>query len=302
MADLFLIASNDDAAIRSAESALRADGVAVLVARDGLQALDLALDRAPTVILLSVELAHVDGVELTRALRALEPTEHVPIIFLAANEAEAKNLERENLPFVECITAPFDPDVIRKYAERALRNAKRIGEMRPFETNELPSSINDPLTHVFQRRYTVHRLAYEAARSVRYKNPLSVLLVDVDNLEEINRAHGLLIGDSVLIETAQILYTTLRRTDLIGRYDRQDFILILPETPETSAMNLADRLCSAVAAANFLNGKLNLQVTVSIGVAGANGTDLAENLALIGRAATALDNAKRAGKNRIERG
>lgn len=302
MADLFLIASHDAATIRAAEAALKEDGVAVLVAHDGLQTLDMALDRAPSAIFLSVDLAHVDGVEVARALRALKPTEHVPFIFLAENEAEANEIAKENLPFTESLVAPFQIEKIKKKAALALRTGAQLADMHVYETNGLAYSINDPLTHVYQRRYAIHRLAYEAARSVRYKNPLSVLLVDVDHLEEINREHGMLIGDTVLIEVAQILYRTLRRTDLIGRYDLQDFILVLPETPEDNAVKLADRVCRTVAETKFLNGKLNLRATVSVGVAGANGTDMAENLALIGRAATALDHAKREGKNRLERG
>jgi two-component system, cell cycle response regulator len=302
MADLILVASSDEQIIQITERTLRADNVEVLAARDGLQALDLALDRSPTAILISVELAHVDGVEVARALRALDPTEHVPIIFLAENEAEAKNIEREGLPFVEFIVAPYESERIKNEVASTLRSVKRIAEMRPYEPNGSPSSINDPLTHVFQRRYVVHRLAYEAARSARYKSPLSVLLVDIDNLSEINTEHGMLTGDSVLIETAQILYKALRRTDIIGRYNQQDFILVLPETPEENALRLGDRLHRAVAAAKYLNGKMNLRVTVSIGIAGSNGSDLAENLSLIGRAASALENAKQAGKNRVEKG
>lgn len=302
MADLFLVASSDEQVIRLAEGALHTSSASVLIARDGLQALDVALDRAPTAVLMSVKLAHVDGVEVARALRALDPTEHVPIIFLAENQAEAMNLEREALPFVEYIVAPYDSEKIKKVTTNVLRAGPPKEETRSNESNGSPYSINDPLTHVFQRRYAVHRLAYEAARSVRYKSPLSVLLVDVDNLAEINKQHGMLTGDSILVETAQILHKALRRTDLIGRYNQQDFILILPETPQENAMKLADRLHGVVGSAIFLSGKLDLHVTVSVGVAGAEGTDLAENLSLIGRAASALETAKHTGKNRVEKG
>jgi diguanylate cyclase (GGDEF)-like protein len=281
---------------------LQEDNAMVLVAHDGLEALDLALDRAPNVIFLSVDLARVDGVEVARALRALEPTDRIPIIFLAANESEAMQIKKEGLPFTECIVAPFPADEVRLWGRNAIRNGKGLAEMPRSENQSALYAINDPLTHVYQRRYVVHRLAYESARSARYKTPISVLLVDVDNLKKINAEHGISIGDAVLIETAEVLYKTLRRIDLIGRYDQQDFILVLPETNEESALVLANRLCHAIRIRNFLNGKLNLQITVSIGLAGGSGTDIAENLALIGRAATALDKAKQAGKNRVEIG
>ena len=302
MSEFFLVASGEAETIRSIESILQENNATVLIAHDGLEALDLALDRAPNAIFLGIDLARVDGVEVARALRALEPTERIPIIFLAANEAEANQIKKEGLPFTECIVAPFPPEEVRLRWRHAIRNGKGIAEMPRSENQSALYSINDPLTHVYQRRYVVHRLAYESARSSRYKTPISVLLVDVDNLEKINAEHGTLIGDAVLIETAEVIYKTLRRIDLIGRYDKQDFILVLPETNEESALILANRLCHAISARKFLNDKMNLQVTVSIGLAGGSGTDMAENLALIGRAATALDKAKQAGKNRVEIG
>jgi len=302
MSELFLVASGDEATIRSVEAVLQENNTAVLIAHDGLETLDLALDRAPNAIFLSVDLARVDGVEVARALRALEPTERVPIIFLAANDAEAKQIATEGLPFTECITAPFKVDDIKLRSRNALRNGKDLAEIQRSPSNGTLYSIHDPLTHVYQRRYAIHRLAYEAARSARYQHPLSVLLVDVDNLTKINEEHGVLIGDSVLIEVAKVLHKSLRRADLIGRYDHQDFILVLPETTKESAVMLANRFCQAARSYQFFHGKLDLPVTVSVGLAGGPGTDMAENLALIGRAATALDKAKQAGKNRVEIG
>lgn len=302
MPGLFLIACNKDSIARAVESALREDQLSTVIAHDGLQVIDLALDRAPNAIFLGANLDKVDAIHVARALRALDPTEHVPIIFLAENEADVKRIAQEHLPFTDCLTAPFDPQTVKTHAANALRNGKRIMELRQRENGAELYTINDPLTHVYQRRYALNRLAYEASRSARYKNPLSVLVVDVDNLKEINREYGIVVGDSVLIETAQVLYKSARRADIIGRYDTQDFVMILPETAEAGALTLANRICQTVSERKYMDGKLGLHVTVSVGVAGTAGMDLGENLALIGRAANALDQAKRGGKNRVEKG
>jgi diguanylate cyclase (GGDEF)-like protein len=302
MSDMFLIASSRDSTIRAVQAALHEDQLRSIIASDGLQALDLALDRSPSAIFLGTELTKVDALQVARALRALDQTEHVPIIFLAENQTEVDKLTKEHLPFTECLIAPINPHEVKTRVAKALHGGSRIGELRSAENGAEIAAISDPLTHVYQRRYAMHRLGYEASRSVRYKNPLSVLLVDVDNLKEINSEHGIVIGDTVLVETAQVIFKTSRRIDIIGRYDTQDFIMILPQTVEPGAMALADRICNVVSERKFLNGKLDLHVTVSVGVAGAAGADLAENLALVGRAATALDQAKRSGKNRVEKG
>lgn len=302
MPELFLIACGKESTASAVQAALHENQLNTIIARDGLQALDLALDRSPSAIFLDTGLAKVDAIQVARALRALDPTEHVPIIFLAETQAEAERVTKEHLPFTECLVAPLNPHDVKARAGKAMNSGTRIVELRHSENGGELHAINDPLTHVYHRRYAMHRMGYEASRSVRYKNPLSVLLVDVDNLNEINREHGIVVGDTVLVEIAQVIFKSARRADIIGRYDTQDFIMILPETVESGALILADRICQVIAGRKFLNGKLGLHVTVSIGVAGAAGSDLGENLALIGRAATALDQAKRGGKNRVEKG
>jgi diguanylate cyclase (GGDEF)-like protein len=124
----------------------------------------------------------------------------------------------------------------------------------------------------------------------------------VDNLKEINRAHSILTGDSVLIETGQLLLKMVRKSEIVGRNDAHDFMLIVPQTSEAGARVLAERICQAIGEHHFILEKLDLHITVSVGVAATLSGDLAENLALLGRAQAALARAKRNGKNRVEVG
>lgn len=303
MARTFLIACANDATVRTLQAALKDDQDTTLVAQDGLESVDIALDRKPQAIFLGIHLPRLDGLRVARALRALDLTEHVPIIFLAENQDEAERIAKLRLPLTDCIVEPYDRDAIKTSAESALRAANRIASFRERETDITLLAITDPLTHVYQRRYLMHRLTYEAGRSIRYKHPLSVLLVDIDNLKEINRAHGILIGDSVLIETARLIRKTTRAADLVGRYDTKDFLIALPETDARSAAVLADRIHQTIADHHFvLLEKLDLHETVSVGVASAAGDELTDYLALLGRVEAALDRAKRGGKNRVEMG
>jgi diguanylate cyclase (GGDEF)-like protein len=161
-------------------------------------------------------------------------------------------------------------------------------------------AILDPLTQLYHRRYLMHRLAYEAKRSLRYHNPLAVMLVDIDNLKEINRQYGIVTGDAVLIEVGQLLLSSMRKSEIVGRNDVQDFLVIVPQTDEPGVHQLAERVRQTIAEHHFVLEKLDLHVTVSVGTAWTNGADLAESLALIARAEVALTRAKRAGKNRVE--
>jgi len=299
MAGKFLIASGDGARVREVQAALRGGPHQFIVAQDGLEAVDLALDKRPDVILLGVTLAGLKGLDVARALRALEPTEQVPIIFLAENQDESQQAAEAHLSLTDCLTAPFESAEIKARTEAALRTGESITVLRSRGSDVL-LAILDPLTRVYNRRYLLHVLAYEAARSLRYKAPLAALLIDVDNLREINRQYGILTGDNVLVEVGQLLRRLARAADVVGRSNTQDFLIVAPQTDEKGARRLANRLLQAISEHHFIAEKLDLHVTVSIGVAYAEGADLSENLALLGRADGALERAKRAGKNRVE--
>lgn len=296
----FLVASNNTYTVRAIEIALKDEKHTPILARDGLEAVDLALDNRPNAVFLGVELAGLEGLDVARALRALDPTEHVPVVFLAESSGEAKRVKDAALPLTETLTAPYDLADVKLRANAALKSAERITEMRQPEVDPMLYAITDPLTRVYNRRYLLHRLAYEATRSVRYEKALGVMLVNVDNLAEINLDHGILYGDMVLVEISQLLKKLVRVSDVVGRSDTKDFIVLMPETDTEGVRNLADRVLQTVSQHHFVQDKLDLHVTVSIGAACSRGADLTENLSLVGRAEAALDRAKQAGKNRVE--
>lgn len=297
----FVIASMNQYTVRAAQIALQDEKHTVITARDGLEAVDLALDQEPNAVFIGVNLPGLEGLDVARALRALDPTEHMPIVFLAENQEEAKRVHDARLPLTETLTAPYDLSDVKVRAMAALHSADRITELQQH-SDPMIFAITDPLTRVYNRRYLLHRLAYEATRSVRYHEPMGVMVVDVDNLSDINLKHGILHGDAVLVEVAALLKKLSRAPDVVGRCDTQDFLLLMPQTEAEGARMLADRICKTIGEHHFIAEKLDLHVTVSVGVAYASGGDLTENLALIGRAETALDRAKQAGKNRVEAG
>ncbi len=295
----FLVASENAATVRDVQGALRGEQCEVIVATDGLEAVDLALDRRPDAILLGVHLGGLAGLDVARALRSLDPTEHVPIVFLAENKDEFKQAIDARLTLTDCLTAPFEPAELRARAEAARRTGENVTALHSRGSDVL-HAILDPLTRLYHRRYLLHVLAYEAARSTRYHTPVSVLLVDVDNLKEINQQSGTLSGDNVLVEVGQLLRRMARSTDILGRSDTQDFLIVAPQTDAKGVRVLANRIVQTISEHHFIAEKLDLHVTVSVGAAYSEGADLSENLALLGRAEGALDRAKRAGKNRLE--
>ncbi len=303
MAGKFLIASKKRATVKRLAQALQAERHRVITAPNGLVVVDTALDAKPDAIFLGVTLSGLNGVEAARALRSLAPTANIPIIFLAENRAEAKQVTNARVPLTDCLVAPFDLTEVHAHALAAWHTGEHIAQVRPLRReNDWLLAILDPLTRLYHRRYLLHRLAYEAKRSARYKTALAILMVDVDNLKAINRQYGILTGDSVLIEVGQLLLQMLRRAEIVGRADTQDFMIVAPQTNTAGARELARRIRQTISEHHFVLERLDLHVTVSIGVAASAGGTVADNLALLGRAQVALARAKRRGKDRVEVG
>lgn len=180
----------------------------------------------------------------------------------------------------------------RKNTEIALRKSE--------ERYRLISQL-DGLTQLFNSRHLHEQLAREFERFIRYKRPLSLLMMDADYFKRINDTYGHVHGDFVLQELARIMRQTLRNTDMGFRYGGEEFAALLPETKLDTALMLAERLRTSVETLSFdLGGADAVRCTVSIGVAEMTEGESAQ--LLLQRADRALYQAKALGRNRVERG
>jgi diguanylate cyclase (GGDEF)-like protein/PAS domain S-box-containing protein len=157
----------------------------------------------------------------------------------------------------------------------------------------------DELTEIHNRRQLFVLGEREYLRSRRYKVPLSVIMLDIDNFKEINDTHGHAVGDGVLRTLATICQKNIRNVDILGRYGGEEFVIILPETGMKKATAVAERIREFIAESPFPTKNGEIPVTISLGVAEmkASTADLA---ALIDRADTAMYKAKNSGKNQVE--
>ena len=140
----------------------------------------------------------------------------------------------------------------------------------------------------------------EMNRTIRYKHPMSFLMLDIDNFKKINDTYGHKAGDDVLRVLAQVCTKTLRSVDINSRLGGEEFAFILPETLQQCALDVAERLRLALNAAQVPveGGDAVLRFTVSIGLTSLNGEkDSLDDL--MSRADKALYHAKNSGKDRV---
>jgi diguanylate cyclase (GGDEF)-like protein len=167
-------------------------------------------------------------------------------------------------------------------------------------TEELEeSATTDPLTGLGNRRVFDDRLEAESARVRRYGTPLALLMIDIDGFKEVNDGHGHTAGDAVLKGIAALIVSSVRETDIATRYGGDEYALLLPGIGKTEAFAVAEKLRSSVAEMTFEAPSESISVTVSIGVAAANGTPL-DARGLLEAADSALYHAKQDGRDRVQ--
>ena len=124
-------------------------------------------------------------------------------------------------------------------------------------------SFKDILTGLYNNHYIDQQLEYEINRSNRYKTPLCLIIMDIDQFEVYNSNHGQLAGDDALTIIGNILTTNTRTTDILGRYSGEEFIILLPNTSLDETILLAERLRILIHENDF---GYSSKISVSVGI------------------------------------
>ena len=155
----------------------------------------------------------------------------------------------------------------------------------------------DELTGSFNRRCIMRMLDDEITRAHRSKAPCSIALIDLDWFKRVNDAFGHPTGDEVLRTFAITVFANIRNIDRFGRYGGEEFLLVLPETPDDGAARILDRLRAIIADLDWSAFSPGMRITISAGIATLKPDESPDTL--LARADRALYAAKARGRNRI---
>ena len=157
----------------------------------------------------------------------------------------------------------------------------------------------DALTGLHNRQAILGKLHETVNRAKRYREDFSLIMLDLDHFKKVNDRYGHLTGDDVLEKVAALIRGNIRNTDVAGRYGGEEFIIILPQTGSSSALNVAERIRNIVEMAEMKDSTGNVfAITVSQGLSSWEQGEDAHSL--ISRADDALYKAKENGRNRVE--
>jgi diguanylate cyclase (GGDEF)-like protein len=155
----------------------------------------------------------------------------------------------------------------------------------------------DELTGSFNRRCIMRMLDDEIARARHLETPCAIALIDLDWFKRVNDHYGHPTGDEVLRTFAITVFANIRHIDKFGRYGGEEFLLVLPDTPDEEAIRTLDRLRAIIADLDWSAFSPGMQVTISAGVATLRPDETADTF--LARADSALYAAKEQGRNRI---
>lgn len=239
-------------------------------ATSGPDALKLALESVPDLVVLDIEMPGMDGFEVCKAMKAIPVLAEVPIIFLTSREGTEQEVTGLSLGAVDFITKPPSPALVKARVRTHLRLKHMTDELRRAATI-------DGLTGVPNRRQFDERLTREWLRAQRMRLPLALLMIDIDCFKQYNDHYGHQAGDQCLRSVAQAVMRCARRPgDLVARYGGEEFALLLPETDARGARTLAEQLLCEVAALHIPHARspVAAHVTISVGAAACDETCL----------------------------
>jgi two-component system cell cycle response regulator len=280
-------------------TALARGGYEVHVGESLAQSHRLIAELRPDVVLLNPLALCAGGVELELLEGLQRDDDPVPVILLVDDLQMLSEARQMRLPFRDFVLKPCAPAECLHRVDLALQTRSRIRGLH-VRARQLESQVSiDFKTGLTSELYMKKILGLEWKRAQRHQNPLSLLLIDVDNFKGVNDTTEYAFGDEVLRRVADALKGNVRETDFAARFGGDEFCVLLPQTSPAEAVQTALRIRQRISGMSVTKGNYQRQVTVSIGVDSYDGRAASNVDQLRRNANRALQEAKRRGKNQV---
>ncbi|MBB5204976.1 diguanylate cyclase (GGDEF)-like protein [Inhella inkyongensis] len=235
----------------------------IQVATSGAEALALAEEAPPALILLDAQMPGMNGFEVCARLKAQPRLADIPVIFVTANASTQFEVASFELGAADFIAKPVIEPTVRARVKTQLQLKEMTDRLRRTATE-------DGLTGLANRRHFDESLMREVMQAQRSGSPLVLCLADVDRFKAYNDCYGHPAGDRCLQAVARALRSVSQHaTDLVARYGGEEFALLLPHTSLEGAALVAARAQSALEMLGLPNRGVgpDARVTLSMGVA-----------------------------------
>lgn len=259
LADILII-DDDSSVVMALNKALNKIG-RIRFASDARQAFAMIEERHPDLILLDIELPDIRGLEVCSKLKSSPDTEDIPILFITSHSEVGFEEKVFDVGGADYIVKPLKPRVVAARVQTHLDYHRVIRLLEKL-------AHTDSMTGLANRRTFDEQLIIDLKHSRREREPLTVVLIDIDEFKKYNDHFGHIEGDDCIKNIASALGRSARRpTDLAARYGGEEFAFILPNTDIDGAGLLLDELLKTIEQLNIAhapNATYDV-VTISIG-------------------------------------
>ena len=296
ISDINVLIVDDDLSVRNTMDEYIANaGFSTLAASSAEEALELIKKNDFAVVITDIRLPGMGGLELTKVIKQKNGSD---VIVVTGYSDDYSYEEAINIGASDFVIKPVRLEELLLRLRRVLKERQLSSERTRMMQKLQKLAITDGLTKLYNSRSFYSQLELEVDRYNRYKHPLSLLLLDIDNFKEFNDNFGHLEGDKVLVRFSQIIKSCLRTNDSAYRYGGEEFTVILPETNGEEAKTVAQRIRASLESEKFrpIPNK-NAKITISIGVTQYFPKE--ELSAFIRRADKAMYLSKKNGRNRV---
>ena len=294
-----LIAEDDPIFRRVLQSRLQNWGYQVITAENGARAWEiLQQDNAPDLLILDWMMPGIDGLEVCRKIRERQRNPYQYILLVTGKDDKQDVVKGLEAGADDYLTKPFDSGELRARVEVGKRFMTLQYELIQARENLRYQATHDALTGIWSRTAILDVLGRELQRGVRSSSSTGILMIDLDYFKKINDTHGHLTGDAVLKETAHRINLSVRSYDFTGRYGGEEFLAVLSNCGPDDLRAVAERVRRAIADTPICLEFKSIAITVSIG--GVATSKATTDLELLSAADSALYEAKRNGRNRVE--
>ena len=256
------VVDDSNVQLRFIENILKSVKVNVSLFSSPIEMLERVKDYMPDIVITDFFMMEMDGIELTRRIRKNKELKHIPIIVQTST--------RENSFLKTIIIHGANDYLLKPYSREELilkitsnyKTKKLYDELQKINRELFERATVDSLTGLYNRRFFMEQFQFIFINSKRYRQDYAFFIIDIDFFKKINDTYGHSVGDMVLVNFAQTLKSSLRKSDFVGRFGGE---CLLPNINKTGALMVMHKIIGSIRDSTIKVDNNLIKYTVSIG-------------------------------------
>jgi diguanylate cyclase (GGDEF)-like protein len=261
-------------------------GYETKVVNEPMQLIEAIVEFKPELILMDYQMPGCNGLELAQVIHQKDDYANIPIVFLSAEEGNEKRLRTLAVAGDDFLVKPIKADNLIPAIKVRVQRSRRIHQ----------KLRQNPISGLLSNTSFMEQFQGELALASRNSTPLSIMVINIDNLQHLNHEYSYQIGDQTIKQLSALLAKRLRKSDVIGHYSDTNIGVVLPNCTVQQTMAIGEKIRLHFEQLNFDYKSDTIKATISIGSAQFEG---GEPMELRMSASKALSIAKKQGGNRI---